>query len=215
MRDPTRGHRIFAALYDRMASVGERAGMADIRAELLREASGRTLEIGAGTGLNLPHYTDAVTELVVTEPDPFMASRLRKRLAVDPPSAATFKVVEAPAEELPFEDESFDTVVSTLVLCSVEVPHHAVAEIVRVLGPAGRLLCVEHVRSPDSPQLVRWQDRLERPWGWFTGGCHPNRDTVAELEAAGLQTEGLVRDGLPKVPPIVRPLVRGPARRSR
>ena len=209
-----RGHRIFAALYDRMASLGERAGMADIRAGLLREASGRTLEIGAGTGLNLPHYTGAVTELVVTEPDPFMASRLRKRLAVDPPSAATFKVVEAPAEELPFEDESFDTVVSTLVLCSVEAPHHAVAEIVRVLGPAGRLLCVEHVRGPDSPQLVRWQDRLERPWGWFTGGCHPNRDTVAELEAAGLQTEELVRDELPKVPPIVRPLVRGPARRS-
>jgi ubiquinone/menaquinone biosynthesis C-methylase UbiE len=189
--------------------------MADMRAELLREASGRTLEIGAGTGLNLPHYTEAVTELVVTEPDPFMAGRLRKRLAADPPSPAAVRVVEAPAEELPFENESFDTVVSTLVLCSVQAPHRAVAEIVRVLDPAGRLLCVEHVRSPDSPQLVRWQDRLERPWGWVTGGCHPNRDTVAELEAAGLQTEGLVRDGLPKAPPIVRPLVRGLAGRRR
>jgi ubiquinone/menaquinone biosynthesis C-methylase UbiE len=209
------GHRIFAALYDRIASVGERAGMADMRAELLREASGRTLEIGAGTGLNLPHYTEAVTEMVVTEPDPFMAVRLRKRLAADPPSPAAVRVVEAPAEELPFENESFDTVVSTLVLCSVQAPHRAVAEIVRVLDPAGRLLCVEHVRSPDSPQLVRWQDRLERPWGWVTGGCHPNRDTVAELEAAGLQTEGLVRDGLPKAPPIVRPLVRGLAGRRR
>jgi ubiquinone/menaquinone biosynthesis C-methylase UbiE len=209
------GHRIFAALYDRIASVGERAGMAEMRAELLREASGRTLEIGAGTGLNLPHYTEAVTELVVTEPDPFMAGRLRKRLAADPPSPAAVRVVEAPAEELPFENERFDTVVSTLVLCSVQAPHRAVAEIVRVLDPAGRLLCVEHVRSPDSPQLVRWQDRLERPWGWVTGGCHPNRDTVAELEAAGLQTEGLVRDGLPKAPPIVRPLVRGLAGRRR
>jgi ubiquinone/menaquinone biosynthesis C-methylase UbiE len=210
-----RGHRIFAALYDRIASVGERAGMAEMRAELLREASGRTLEIGAGTGLNLPHYTKAVTELVVTEPDPFMAGRLRKRLAADPPSPAAVRVVEAPAEELPFENESFDTVVSTLVLCSVQAPDRAVAEIVRVLDLAGRLLCVEHVRSPDSPQLVRWQDRLERPWGWVTGGCHPNRDTVAELEAAGLQTDGLVRDGLPKAPPIVRPLVRGLAGRPR
>jgi ubiquinone/menaquinone biosynthesis C-methylase UbiE len=207
-----RGHRIFAAVYDRMASVGERAGMADMRAELLREASGRTLEIGAGTGLNLPHYTQAVTELVLTEPDPFMARRLRKRLSADPPSPAEVEVVEAAAEHLPFEDHSFDTVVSTLVLCSVEAPDRAVAEIVRVLDhPTGRLLCVEHVRSPDSRRLAHWQDRLERPWGWFTGGCHPNRDTLASLEGAGLETDGLVRDGLPKAPLIVRPLVRGSA----
>jgi ubiquinone/menaquinone biosynthesis C-methylase UbiE len=209
-----RGHRIFAALYDRIASIGERAGMADIRAELLSEARGRTLEIGAGTGLNLPYYTPAVTELVLTEPDPFMARRLRKRLAADRPSPGTVEVVEAPAERLPFEDQSFDTVVSTLVLCSVEAPDRAVAEIVRVLDqPAGRVLCVEHVRSPDSPRLAEWQDRLERPWGWVTGGCHPNRDTVSELERAGLETGGLARDGLPKAPRIVRPLVRGSARR--
>src|SRR5438093_11233432 len=189
--------------------------MADIRAGLVGGASGRTLESGAGTGLNLPHSKEAVTELVLTEPDPFMASRLRKRLAADPPSPGAVSVVEVPAEELPFEDESFDTVVATLVLCSVEAPDRAAAELVRVLNPAGRLLCVEHVRSPDNPRLVRWQDRLERPWGWFTGGCHPNRDTLAELEAAGLETQGLVRDGLPKAPPIVRPLIRGAARRLR
>jgi ubiquinone/menaquinone biosynthesis C-methylase UbiE len=204
-----RGHRIFAALYDRMAAVGERAGMADIRADLLRQAAGRTLEIGAGTGLNLAHYTDAVTQLVVTEPDPFMATRLRNRLAAEPPKPAEARVVEAPAEQLPFEDGSFDTVVSTLVLCSVNAPDRAVAEIVRVLNPAGRLLCVEHVRSPDNRRLAAWQDRLERPWGWMSGGCHPNRDTVAALAAAGLETGGLVRDGLPKVPPLVKPLVRG------
>jgi ubiquinone/menaquinone biosynthesis C-methylase UbiE len=196
-----------------MAAVGERAGMADIRADLLREAAGRTLEIGAGTGLNLRHYTDAVTELVVTEPDPFMATRLRNRLAAEPPKPAEARVVEAPAEQLPFEDGSFDTVVSTLVLCSVNAPDRAVAEIVRVLNPAGRLLCVEHVRSPDNRRLAAWQDRLERPWGWMSGGCHPNRDTVAALGAAGLETGGLVRDGLPKVPPLVKPLVRGAAPR--
>jgi ubiquinone/menaquinone biosynthesis C-methylase UbiE len=196
-----------------MAAVGERAGMADIRADLLRQAAGRTLEIGAGTGLNLAHYTDAVTELVVTEPDPFMATRLRDRLAAEPPKPADARVVEAPAEQLPFEDGSFDTVVSTLVLCSVNAPDRAVAEIVRVLNPAGRLLCVEHVRSPDNRRLAAWQDRLERPWGWMSGGCHPNRDTLAALAAAGLETGGLVRDGLPKVPPLVKPLVRGAAPR--
>ena len=103
--------------------------------------------------------------------------------------------------------------VSTLVLCSVEAPAAATGEIARVLKPDGRLLYLEHVRSGD-PGLARWQDRLERPWGWLGAGCHPNRDTVAQLEAAGLETE-LVRDRLPKVPPIVRPMVRGSAHRLR
>ena len=208
-----RGHRIFAALYDRLLSGTERAGLRDMRAELLAGARGRTLELGAGTGLNLPHYTEAVTELVLTEPDPHMARRLRARLDDEPPAPARVEVVETPAEHLPFEDQSFDSVVSTLVLCSVESPGTAAGEIARVLKPDGRLLYLEHVRSGDHG-LARWQDRLERPWGWLGAGCHPNRDTVAELEAAGLQNESLVRDRMPKAPPIVRPLVRGQASRS-
>ena len=123
-------------------------------------------------------------------------------------------MVEAPAERLPFEDGSFDSVVSTLVLCSVETPATATGEIVRVLKPDGRLLYLEHVRADDDG-LARWQDRLERPWGWLGAGCHPNRDTVAQLEAAGFETESLVRDRMPKAPPIVRPMVRGRARPSR
>lgn len=209
-----RGHRIFAGLYDRMLSGTERAGLRDMRAELLAEARGRTLELGAGTGLNLAHYTDAVTELVLTEPDPYMARRLRKRLEDEPPAPGRVEVVETPAERLPFEDGSFDSVVSTLVLCSVETPAAATGEIVRVLKPDGRLLTLEHVRSPDSG-LARWQDRLERPWGWLGAGCHPNRDTVAELETVGLETASLVRDRMPKAPPIVRPVVRGIASLSR
>jgi ubiquinone/menaquinone biosynthesis C-methylase UbiE len=208
-----RGHRIFAALYDRLLSSTERAGLRDMRAELLAGARGRTLELGAGTGLNLVHYTDAVTELVLTEPDTHMARRLRKRLDDEPPAPDRVEVVETPAERLPFEDQSFDSVVSTLVLCSVESPDGAATEIARVLKPDGRLLYLEHVRSGDRA-LARWQDRLERPWGWLGAGCHPNRDTVAQLEATGLVTESLVRDRMPKAPPIVRPLVRGEARRS-
>jgi ubiquinone/menaquinone biosynthesis C-methylase UbiE len=208
-----RGHRIFAGLYDLMLSGTERGGLRDMRAELLAGARGRTLELGAGTGLNLAHYTDAVTELVLTEPDPHMARRLRKRLDDEPPAPARVEVVEAPAERVPFEDGSFDSVVSTLVLCSVESPDAAAREVARVLKPEGRFLCLEHVRGPDGDAVVRWQDRLERPWGWLGAGCHPNRDTVAELEAAGLETAGLARDLLPKAPPIVRPMVRGEARR--
>ena len=124
-------------------------------------------------------------------------------------------MVEAPAERLPFEDGSFDSVVSTLVLCSVEAPAPPTGEIARVLKPEGRFLCLEHVRASNGDALARWQDRLERPWGWLGAGCHPNRDTVAELEAAGLETAGLVRDRMPKAPPIVRPMVRGSVRRSR
>ena len=113
-----RGHPIFAALYDVMTRAVERGG-------LVRDASSRTLELGAGTGHDLPRYTDAVTELVLTEPDPHMARRLCKRLDAEPPPPPSVEVVEAPAE-LPF-DRASDSVVSTLVLCSVDAPGQAVA----------------------------------------------------------------------------------------
>jgi ubiquinone/menaquinone biosynthesis C-methylase UbiE len=209
-----RGHRIFAALYDLMMRGTERAGLRDMRSELIAQARGRTLELGAGTGLNLSHYTDAVTELVVTEPDPYMARRLRQRIADERTGVASVEVVETPAERLPFEGGSFDSVVSTLVLCSVRDPGAAAAEIARVLKPDGRFLCLEHVRSSHDG-LARWQDRLERPWGWLGAGCHPNRDTAAQLEAAGLSTGDLTSDRLPNAPPIVRPVIRGAASHSR
>ena len=207
-------HRIFAAIYDRLMSGTEKGGLSEMRADLLREARGRTLELGAGTGHNLPHYTPSVTELVLTEPDRFMAVRLRKHLAAEPPAPATVEVVDAPAEQLPFEDGSFDTVVATLVFCTVEDPERAAAELRRVLRADGVLLYLEHVRSPDSERLRRWQDRLERPWGWFGAGCHPNRPTDALLPAAGFEVTRMDRDKLPKseLTPWVSPLIRGSAR---
>jgi ubiquinone/menaquinone biosynthesis C-methylase UbiE len=204
-------HPWFARIYDRAIAGSERAGLSEMRAALLRGARGSTLEIGAGTGLNLPHYTDAVTELVLAEPDPHMARRLRERLEQErPPTPAG--VIEAPSEELPFDDGSFDTVVSTLVLCTVEDPVRAVGEIRRVLVEGGALLFLEHVRSQRS-QLARWQDRLERPWGWMAGGCHPNRATDEELAAGGFWIEHLERGTLPGVLPPTRPLIRGVALR--
>jgi ubiquinone/menaquinone biosynthesis C-methylase UbiE len=205
-------HPIFARFYDRMTAGTERAGLAQMRRELLATASGRVLELGAGTGHNLEHYTDAVTELVMTEPDPHMASRLRDRLAKEPGAPGNPTVVEASAEDLPFDDGSFDTVVATLVLCTVGDPQRALAESRRVLVEGGRLLYIEHVRST-RPGLGRWQDRLERPWGFLAAGCHPNRPTDQALADAGFWIDSLERDKLPKAPPIVRPLIRGVARR--
>jgi SAM-dependent methyltransferase len=205
-------HPIFARFYDRMTAGTERAGLAQMRRELLATASGRVLELGAGTGHNLEHYTDAVTDLVMTEPDPHMARRLRDRLATEPGAAGNPTVVEASAEDLPFDDGSFDTVVATLVLCTVGDPQRALAEARRVLVEGGRLLYIEHVRST-RPGLGRWQDRLERPWGFLAAGCHPNRPTDQALADAGFWIDSLERDKLPKAPPIVRPLIRGVARR--
>jgi ubiquinone/menaquinone biosynthesis C-methylase UbiE len=205
-------HPIFARFYDRMTAGTERAGLAQMRRELLATASGRVLELGAGTGHNVEHYTDAVTELVMTEPDPHMARRLRERLAKEPGAAGNPTVAEASAEDLPFDDGSFDTVVATLVLCSVDDQQRALAEARRVLVEGGRLLYIEHVRST-RPGLGRWQDRLVRPWGLLAGGCHPNRPTDQALADAGFWIDSLERDKLPKAPPIVRPLIRGVARR--
>jgi ubiquinone/menaquinone biosynthesis C-methylase UbiE len=205
-------HPIFARFYDRMTAGVERGGLAEMRRELLSSATGRVLELGAGTGHNLEHYTAAVTELVMAEPDPHMARRLRERLAEDPGAAGAPTVVEASAEDLPFDDDSFDTVVATLVLCSVEDPQRALAEARRVLVEGGRLLFIEHVRS-NRPGLAHWQDRLERPWGFFAAGCHPNRPTDQLLADAGFWIDSLERGKMPKAIPIVRPLIRGVAQR--
>jgi ubiquinone/menaquinone biosynthesis C-methylase UbiE len=202
--------RAFAALYDRFLEGTEEAGLRDVRREVLAGASGRTIDIGAGTGVNLELFPEAVTDLVLAEPDPHMAKRLRRRLGE---SSRQAEQVVAPAESLPFEDSSFDTAAFTLVLCTVPDPRAALAEAARVLRPGGRLLFVEHVRSED-PGLARWQDRLERPWRFIGDGCHCNRDTVASIEAAPFTLESVERGVLPKAPPLVRPLVRGSAVRA-
>jgi ubiquinone/menaquinone biosynthesis C-methylase UbiE len=205
-------HPVFARFYDRMVAGAERGGLERMRHSLLAQARGRTLEIGAGTGLNLAHYTDAVSELVLAEPDPHMATRLRDRVQQEGSAARRVTVIEAGAEELPFDDGSFDTVVSTLVLCTVDDPDRALAEARRVLVQGGALLFIEHVRS-ESRRLAWWQDRLERPWGFIAGGCHPNRPTHNALANAGFQIEQLDHEAFPKVLFIIRPLIRGVARR--
>ena len=181
--------------------------MREIRRETLAAARGRTIDIGAGTGLNVELYPDSIAELVLAEPDEHMLGRLRPKV---PGWGREVSVVQAPADRLPFDDDSFDTAAFTLVLCTVPDPKAALAETARVLKPGGRLLFVEHVRSED-PGLARWQDRLERPWRFLGDGCHCNRDTVANIEASPFEIERVERGELPKSPPLVRPLVRGSA----
>lgn len=201
--------RLFSAVYDRGFKATEEAGLRDMRRELLSAARGRVLEVGAGTGLNLEHYPEEIESLILTEPDPHMAKQLRPKLAG---SERRIELIEAPAEQLPFPDASFDTVVVTLVLCTVPDPDAGLAEIKRVLKPGGRLLFLEHVRSRD-PGLAAWQDRLEKPWRFLGDGCHCNRDTIATIERAGLELDDVDRGELPKAPPIVRPLAGGSARK--
>ncbi len=199
--------RLFAALYDRGLRATEEAGLRQMRRELLTEARGRVVELGAGTGVNLDLYPGGVEDLTMVEPDPHMAKRLRGRLAG---SALAASVAEVPAERLPFEDSSFDVAVATLVLCTVPDPAAALAEVARVLKPGGRLLFIEHVRA-DDPGLARWQDRLEKPWRFLGDGCHCNRDTVASIALSGFRLGKVERSQTPKAPPIVKPLVRGSA----
>lgn len=199
--------RAFSAFYDSLLKGTEEAGLREMRRETLAAASGRTIDVGAGTGANLGLYPSTVTDLVLAEPDPHMTKRLRRRLAEAGSSA---ELVEAPAERLPLEDDSFDTAVFTLVLCTVPDPRAALAEAARVLKPGGKLLFVEHVRAAE-PGLARWQDRFETPWRFFADGCHCNRDTVAAIEASPLNVESVEHDELPKSPPLTRPLARGRA----
>lgn len=201
--------RAFSAAYDRGFQGAEDAGLREMRAELLAQARGRVLELGAGTGLNLEHYPDSIEGLTMVEPDPHMTKQLRDKLEQSGRTAEV-SVVEAPGEDLPFADGSFDTVAVTLVLCTVPDPETSLAEIKRILAPGGQLLFLEHVRAHD-PGLARWQDRLEGPWKFLADGCRCNRDTVSAIDAAGFELGDVESGELPKLPPLVRPLRRGRA----
>jgi ubiquinone/menaquinone biosynthesis C-methylase UbiE len=198
--------RFFASTYDRFSKKSEEAGLAEMRSSLLAGASGDVLEIGGGTGANLGYYGAAVKSLTVTEPEPPMLKRLQRK-AHEQNSQAT--VLRAPAEDLPFEDATFDTVVSTLVLCGVDDQPRAVRELRRVLRPGGRLIFIEHVRS-DDPRTAKRQDRMN-PLNRFLVCCDCNRPTLDTIRSTGFDVTELEQTELPKAPPFVRPLIIGTA----
>lgn len=191
----------FAAIYDPTLWLAERTFLARWRRELLAGAAGDVLEIGAGTGLNLPHYGAEVRRLVVTEPDDGMRDRLARRL---PPTA---EVRPDPAERLTAPDASVDVVVGTLVLCTVPDPEAAISEIRRVLRPGGRYLFLEHVAGEGCRLAL--QRAVDPLWQRVAGGCHLARRTVDLVRGAGFAVEDLRERYPPAMPPFLVPMVRG------
>jgi ubiquinone/menaquinone biosynthesis C-methylase UbiE len=216
MRDPLGiNERLFALYYPRLLELAERAGQRETRRELISHARGRVLEVGAGSGVNLPHYTPEVEELVISEPSPHMLDHLRRALQEQPPPVGGWRLVQAGGEELPFGDGSFDTVVATYVLCTIPDPVRAVAEIRRVLKQGGRYLFLEHVHAGEGTLLGAAQDVLELPHRYIAAGCHPNRRTGRVIAGTdGLQLERMERGRQPRAPFTVRPTIIGSALRA-
>ena len=198
--------RFFALTYDRQMAGAENAGLRAFRERLLTRANGDVIEIGGGTGLNLPCYGPDVRSLTITEPESSMLRRLESKVREHRPAA---RVLRAPAEDLPFDDHTFDVAVSTLVLCGVDDQPRALRELRRVLRPGGRLLFIEHVRSGD-PATARLQDRMN----WLNRlvvCCDCNRPTLDSIRAAGFTVTQVEHTALPKAPPFVRPAILGSA----
>jgi ubiquinone/menaquinone biosynthesis C-methylase UbiE len=161
--------------------------LTEYRRRVLSEAEGRVLEIGVGSGLNFPFYASTTPQAIGLDPSPrllSMADRARSG------ARCRVELLEGSAEAIPLEDRSVDTVVTTWTLCSVPNVARALAEIRRVLSPSGRLLFVEHGRSPDA-SVRQWQDRLTPFWRRVAGGCHLNRPVSELIEDAGFRIERL------------------------
>lgn len=215
MRDPWGlNERLFSWYYPRLVARSENAGQREKRRRLIAEAQGRTLEIGAGSGLNVAHYGSQVSELVLTEPSPHMLRPLRSLVEREPPAVTSWRLEPADAERLPYEDESFDTVVVAFVLCTVPHPPRAVAELHRVLRPGGRMLFLEHVRAAEGTLLGRLQDLLELPHRYLAAGCHPNRRTERLLCDSQFELDWVEHGEQPRSLPTVRPRIAGVARRQ-
>jgi ubiquinone/menaquinone biosynthesis C-methylase UbiE len=192
--------------YDRQMTKVEKAGLGAYREGLLAGAAGQVLEIGAGTGSNLRFYGPAVESLTLTEPEVPMLRRLERKAAGQAPGAT---VLRAPAEDLPFEDATFDVAVSTLVLCGVDDQPRALRELRRVLRPGGQLLFIEHVRSGDA-RLARSQDRMNGI-NRFVVGCDCNRPTLDSIREAGFTVTRVGHTTMPEVPKFASPVIVGSA----
>jgi ubiquinone/menaquinone biosynthesis C-methylase UbiE len=203
--------RLMSLIYDRFMRASERACLEAWRTELLADLSGSILEIGAGTGANVPRYPSGVTRLVLIDDDPHMLAKLERRVA-DVRRDTEIEIREASAVSLPFADGSFDAVVSTLVLCSVPDPDAVLREIRRVLRPAGAFVYLEHVADEEGTSRFGWQRRVEPVWKRIAGNCHLTRRTGEAIRRAGFVVEDERRESMRKALPIVRPTVRGIAR---
>lgn len=157
------------------------------RGRVVPAAEGRVLEIGIGSGLNLPFYAPSVRHVIGLDPSRRLLAMARR---IEPHGARAVELIEGSAEEIPLERASVDSVVTTWTLCSIPDAPRALAEMRRVLRPGGRLLFVEHGRAPE-PSVVWWQDRLTPAWKRVGGGCHLNRAIATLIEGAGFRLDRL------------------------
>lgn len=202
---------LIAKSYDYAMRNTEKKCLHEWRKDLLSQASGDLLEIGAGTGVNLPHYPDAVTQIVLSEPDAQMRKKLERKS--EETQKGRLNITHWGAESIEMPDASFDTIVSTLVLCSVPNLETSLNEIYRLLRPNGLFLFLEHIISNHPPTLT-WQRRIEPFWSFCAGDCRLTRDTAAAIHAAGLQFEQLTEAPMTGAPAFVNRTIRGSARKS-
>jgi ubiquinone/menaquinone biosynthesis C-methylase UbiE len=179
-----------ALLYDTLMAPLGWMGLTEARQRLVARVRGHVLEVGTGTGLALPGYPEDVASITAIDIDAESLARARRR-------RPGVEIVQGDVQQLPFRDQSFDCVISSLVFCSVKDPARGLSEIHRVLAPGGALHMLEHVRAP-SPGLARLQDRLTPAWCWMSGGCRLNRNTFSLVQAAGFDVTRRVQllDGL-------------------
>lgn len=201
--------RLVAALYDRFTRASEVACLQQWRAELLGDLDGHVLEVGAGTGLNLPYYPRTLSRLVLSDPDPHMRRKLMQSARAQHWERG--EVRDGSLDALPHSAASFDAVVGTLVLCSVPHLDRALKEIHRVLKPGGRFVFLEHVAAEGRPRRLRWQHRIEPIWKRVAGNCHLTRRTSDAILAAGFTIVQIKRESMRKAWPLVRPTIRGVA----
>jgi ubiquinone/menaquinone biosynthesis C-methylase UbiE len=202
---------LLAKIYDRFMAPTEEACLRQWRSEVVSGASGRVLEIGAGTGANLDFYGPQVERLTLVEPDRHMRAQLAEKVRRSEMTGV--EIVPLVAEALPAADRSVDVVVSTLVLCTVPSPSETLSEAHRVLKAGGELRFLEHVAAHDNPGRRKWQERIEPFWRVAADGCHLTRETAKTIEEAGFEMSRLQRESMQKAWSILRPTVRGVARK--
>jgi len=202
---------ITAFFYDHFMATTEAACLEEWRHELLRQVNGEVLEIGAGTGASIKHYSDKVTRLVLTEPDKHMRRLLKEKAGNH--DLENIVVSDVAAEHIEAADDSFDFVVTTLVCCSVTDLQVCLREIRRVLRPGGGLVFLEHVAAADGTSRRKWQNRITPVWKTFMGNCHLNRETEQAIVAEGFEIIQIERESMRKALPVVRPTIRGIARK--